>query len=243
MQTVGAAVDQDKLSYIPTFPMGLEYSQGKGAIGDVYMWKAGGIYVNQEGKRFVNETLDEVVPRETALEEQTDAVQYNIFTDKIIEDLKAANAAFMWEYYYEPEEGIGHKLIQSADSLEELAGIIGVPADALSETVEAYNAAVEAGGTDEFGRDFSGTPTAYSVAVNKIEGEKYYAVPIKALVVMTLGGVTVNKDMQVVNEDGDAIPGLYAAGEVVGGIWGNLSPAVLALWDLWCLDGFQDAMW
>ncbi len=221
MQTVGAAVDQEKLSYIPTFPMGLEYSQGKGAIGDVYMWKAGGIYVNQEGKRFINETLDEVVPRETALEEQTDAVQYNIFTDKIIEDLKAANAAFMWDYYYEPEDGMGHKLIQSAGSLGELAEIIGVPADALEETVEAYNAAVEAGGTDEFGRDFGGTLTAYSVAVNKIEGDIYYAVPIKALVVMTLGGVTVNNDMQVVDENGDAIPGLYAAGEVVGGIWGK----------------------
>ncbi len=221
MQTVGAAVDKEKLSYIPTFPMGLEFAPGKGAIGDVYMWKAGGIYVNQEGKRFINETLDEVVPRETALEEQTGAVQYNIFTDKIIEDLKANKAAFMWEYYYEPEQGMGHKLVQSADTLEELAEIIGVPADALTETVEAYNKAVESKGTDEFGRDFSGTPTAYSVAVNKIEGDKYYAVPIKALVVMTLGGVTINNDMQVVNEAGEAIPGLYAAGEVVGGIWGK----------------------
>lgn len=221
MQEVGADVDEEKLSYIPTFPMGLEFSPGKGAIGDVYTWKAGGIYVNQEGKRFINETLSEVVPRETALEEQTGAVQYNIFTDKIIEDLKANNGAFMWDYYYEPEQGIGHKLIQSADSLEELAEIIGVPADALVKTVEEYNAAVEAGGTDELGRDFSGTPTAYSLAVNKIEGDKYYAVPIKALVVMTLGGVTINNDMQVVDESGNAIPGLYAAGEVTGGIWGK----------------------
>lgn len=221
MQNVGAKVDEEKMSYIPTFPMGLEYSGGKGAIGDVYMWKAGGIYVNQEGRRFINETLDEVVPRETALEEQTDAVQYNIFTDKIIEDLKAGNGAFMWDYYYEPEDGMGHKLIRSADSLEELADMIGVPKDALAETVNTYNAAVESGGTDEFGRDFSGTPTAYSLAVNKIEGDKYYAVPIKALVVMTLGGVSVNKDMQVVDESGSAIPGLYAAGEVVGGIWGK----------------------
>lgn len=221
MQVVGAAVDEEKLSYIPTFPMGLEFSEGRGAIGDVYTWKAGGIYVNQEGKRFINETLDEVVPRETALEEQTDAVQYNIFTDKIIEDLKEANGAFMWEYYYEPEDGIGHKLIRSADTLEELAETIGVPADALCETVERYNAAVEEGEMDEFGRDFRGMPTAYSVAVNKIEGDTYYAVPIKALVVMTLGGVTVNSDMQVVDERGSRIPGLYAAGEVVGGIWGK----------------------
>lgn len=57
--------------------------------------------------------------------------------------------------------------------------------------------------------------------MSKIEGDKYYAVPIKALVVMTLGGVTVNHDMQVVDESGNPIPGLYAAGEVVGGIWGR----------------------
>lgn len=221
MQMVGAEVKEETLSYIPTFPMGLEFAEGKGAIGDVYTWKAGGIYVNQEGKRFINETLDEVVPRETALEEQTNAVQYNIFTDKIIEDLIANNGATMWNYYYAPEDGIGHKLIQQASSLEELAAIIDVPADALTETVEAYNASVESGGTDEFGRDFSGTPTTYNLAVNKIEGTTYYAVPIKALVVMTLGGVTVNEDMQVVDEAGTAIPGLYAAGEVVGGIWGK----------------------
>ena len=127
----------------------------------------------------------------------------------------------MWDRYYEPEDGIGHKLVHSAGSLEELAGIINVPADALIETVEAYNKAVEAGGTDEFGRDFSGALTAYNVAVNKIEGDKYYAVPIKALVVMTLGGVSINNDMQVIDETGNAIPGLYAAGEVVGGIWGK----------------------
>ncbi|MFR2849224.1 MAG: FAD-binding protein [Hungatella hathewayi] len=220
MQMVGATWTKN-LSYIPSFPMGLEFAEGKGSIGDVYTWKTGGIYVNQEGKRFVNETLDEVVPRETALEEQTNAVQYNIFTDKIVEDLIANNAATMWNLFYAPEDGIGHKLIQSASSIEELAGKIGVPADALQKTVDDYNTAVDSKGTDEFGRDFSGTKTAYNLAVNKIEGDTYYAVPIKALVVMTLGGVTVNKEMQVVDDNGAAIPGLYAAGEVVGGIWGK----------------------
>ena len=221
MQMAGAKVDEKNLSYIPSFPMGLEFAEGKGSIGDVYTWKTGGIYVNQEGRRFVNETLDEVVPRETALEEQTNAVQYNIFTDKIVEDLIANNAATMWNLFYAPEDGIGHKLIQSASTIEELAGKIGVPAEELEKTVESYNKAVDSKGTDEFGRDFSGAKTAYNLAVNKIEGDTYYAVPIKALVVMTLGGVTVNKDMQVVDDNGDAIPGLYAAGEVVGGIWGK----------------------
>lgn len=222
MQLVGAKVDEDTLHYIPSFPMGLEYAPGKGRIGDIYMWKAGGICVNQNGERFVDETLDEVVPRETALEEQPGAVQYNIYTDKIIEDLKANNAAGMYQAFYEPDDGVGHKLIVEASSIEELAGKINVPADALKKTVETYNAAVDSKGTDEFGRDFSGNNlNSYSVAINKIEGDKYYACPIKALVVMTLGGVSTNTDAQVLNEAGQPIPGLYAAGEVVGGIWGK----------------------
>lgn len=222
MQMVGAQVDKEKMSYIPTFPMGLEYAPGKGLIGDIYTWKTGGIYVNQNGERFVNETLDEVVPRETALEEQPGAVQYNIYTDKIVEDLKAANAAYMYTAYYEPETGVGHKLIVEADSIEELAGKINVPAETLKKTVEDYNAAVEAKGTDQFGRDFSGEKLdTYNMAINKIEGEKYYACPIKALVVMTLGGVTTDTDTRVLDESGAPIPGLFAAGEVVGGIWGK----------------------
>ena len=117
---------------------------------------------------------------------------------------------------------MGHKLIVEADSIEELAGKINVPAETLKKTVEDYNAAVEAGGTDQFGRDFSGEKLdTYNMAINKIEGEKYYACPIKALVVMTLGGVTTDTDTRVLDESGAPIPGLFAAGEVVGGIWGK----------------------
>ena len=80
---------------------------------------------------------------------------------------------------------------------------------------------MEAGGTDEFGRLYDGTKTTYNLAVNKIEGDTYYAVPLHALCVMTLGGITANENMQVLDENGTPIPGLYAAGEVVGGIWGK----------------------
>lgn len=221
MQEIGAKVDDETMTYIPTFPMGLEVAPGIGSIAPTYTWKAGGICVNKNGERFVDETLAEVEEREVALEEQPDAIQYDIFTDKIIEDLKAAGADMMWTFLYEPENGKGHSKVVTADSIEELAGKLNIPADKLAKTVEDYNAAVEAGGTDSFGRSYDGTVTAYNVAVNKIEGDKYYAVPLKALVVMTLGGVTVNDKMQVIAEDGSVIPGLYAAGEVTGGIWGR----------------------
>ncbi|MEG2329924.1 FAD-binding protein [Anaerorhabdus sp.] len=223
MQQVGGYVNDETMAYIPTFPMGLEGPNQTGAIAPTYTWKTGGICVNQNGERFVDETEARVEVREVALEEQPGAVQYDIFTDKIIEDLNAAGAATMWNYFY-AEEGLpGYSKVSKASSIEELADMIGVPAETLSKTVEDYNAAVDSKGTDSLGRKYDGEVNAYNLAVNKIEGETYYAVPLKALVVITLGGVTANKDMQVLDAEGNAIPGLYAAGEVVGGIWGQFA--------------------
>ena len=101
-----------------------------------------------------------------------------------------------------------------ADTLEELAEKIGVPAENLIATVDAYNQSVEEGGTDEFGRSYDDSRDTYKLAVNKIEGDHFYAVPLHALCVMTLGGITTNEQMQVLDESGNAIPGLYAAGVV-----------------------------
>ena len=76
------------------------------------------------------------------------------------------------------------------------------------------------GEPDQFGREFN-VQNTYNMATNKIEGDKFYAIRLHALCVMTLGGVTANADMQVLDVNGNVIPGLYAAGEVVGGIWGK----------------------
>ena len=223
MQKVGGALNEASMSAIPTFPMGLQSKDNPktGSIANTYTWKTGGIVVNQEGKRFCNETESNPAVREVALEEQPGAVQYDIFTDKIIEDLRAANGAYFYDAYFAEEGQPGAHVKVTAGSIGELAEKIGVPAENLAATVEAYNAAVEAGGTDEFGRLYDGTKTTYNLAVNKIEGDTYYAVPLHALCVMTLGGITANENMQVLDENGTPIPGLYAAGEVVGGIWGK----------------------
>lgn len=221
MQQVGGNVNEETMSYIPTFPMGLEGTNQSGSIAPTYTWKTGGICVNQNGERFIDETEARVEVREVALEEQPGAVQYDIFTDKILEDLNAAGAATMWNYLY-AEEGLpGYAKVSKASSIEELADMIGVPKESLAKTVEDYNKAVDSKGTDSFGRKYDGETNAYNLAVNKIEGETYYAVPLKALVIITLGGITANKDMQVLDAEGNVIPGLYAAGEVVGGIWGQ----------------------
>ena len=221
MQEVGAGLTA--MDAIPTFPMGLVSKDNPktGSIASTYTWKTGGIVVNQNGERFCNETESNPAIREVALEEQPGAVQYDIFTDKIVEDLRAANGAYFYDAFFADETMRGYHVVESAATLEELAAKIGVPAENLTKTVETYNAAVEAGASDEFGRLYDGTVNTYNLGTNKIEGDKFYAVRLHALCVMTLGGVTANANMQVLDEEGNVIPGLYAAGETVGGIWGK----------------------
>lgn len=224
MQQVGAYIDPEVMTYIPTFPMGHETAPGVGVIASSYMWKAGGISVNQDGKRFANENDADVVARETALEVQPGAIQYDIFTDKIISDTETLGSSVFWNFYYAPGKPYNSAVV-SADSIEELAQKLNIPAENLAATIESYNSHVDSGKPDEFGREFTSDAItnnpSYCAAINKIEGDKFYAIPLKALAVMTLGGVKINTDCQVLDADGVAIPGLYAAGECVGGIWGK----------------------
>lgn len=222
MQNVGANIDEEKMGYVPTFPMGLDTGMGPGKIASTYMWKYGAICVNQEGNRFVKETEADPAIREVALEEQTNAIQYDIFTDNIIETVNQQGTNVFWNYFYAP--GMPYnKFVIEADSIGELAEKIGVNAENLAKTIADYNAHVESGETDEFGREFTeeSLDYNYSCAINKVEGDKYYAIAQRALVVMTLGGVQTNTSAQVLDADGNVIPGLYAAGECVGGIWGK----------------------
>ena len=221
MQQVGAMIEEESMSYVPTFPMGLDTGSGPGEIRPTYTWKAGGICVNQEGNRFVDETEDQVEVREVALEQQTDAVQYDIFSSNIVEYLTANPMVSVFYTYFFADGMPYSKYVVSADSLEELAEKIGVPAENLVATVENYNAHVESGEPDEFGRQFTeDSLNSYNVAINKIEGDKYYAVALKALCVMTLGGVSINENAQVLDTEGNVIPGLYAAGECTN-VWGR----------------------
>jgi len=221
MQLVGAKVDPETMTYIPTFPMGYDRGNGTGSIAPSYTWKTGGICVNQNGERFVDETEEAVEIREVALEEQPNAIQYDIFTDKIIADLQANKASTFWDFFYSEGKPYSNAVV-TASSLEELAGKLGMPADKLQATVEDYNAHVKSGETDQFGRQYTADSlNTYNLAINELSGDKYYAIPLKALCVMTLGGVTTNTETQVLDDSGKVIPGLYAAGECVGGIWGR----------------------
>ena len=99
----------------------------------------------------------------------------------------------------------------SGETYEELAEAIGVDPAAFAATMEKWNACVEAGVDEEFGR------TSFA---NPLNTAPYYAIKVTAGIHHTMGGLTINENTQVLAEDGSVIPGLYAAGEVTGGVHG-----------------------
>ena len=191
---------------------------GTGRIMDTKAMYAGGINVNQNGERFVDETHREQIVRERALAKQPGNVQYEIYTDKIREDLLKSPHAPMMEVFFMSEAGQSYVI--EADTLDELAEKINVPAENLKKTVEDYNAHVDSKQPDEFGREFVLNDNLYNVAINKIEGDKFYCVPIKSLLFGTNGGLQVNTKMQPVDKNGTGIPGVFAVGSLCSW-WGG----------------------
>lgn len=164
------------------------------------------IFVNQEGKRFVQEDGRRDVIC-CALIEQTDGLMYILESgdgDAVDPDELMTGDG----YPAREAEAEGYLLI--ADTLEEMAEKIGCDYATLQATVDAFNEAVTKG-EDEFGRKL------YSTQLTK---GPWIACPRVACVHHTMGGIAINTETQVLNTEGEIIPGLYAAGEVTGGLHG-----------------------
>lgn len=190
---VGAAtVDMDQIQIHPTVEANTAALITEGLRGD------GAILVNAEGKRFVDEvgTRDVVSAAEVA---QTGSYSW------LIVDQKMADASSVIQGYIKK----GYTFTGS--TYEELAEAIGVDSAALAQTMADWNACVEAKSDPEFGRTSFASP---------LDTAPYYAVKVTAGVHHTMGGVKINSATEVLKEDGTAIPGLFAAGEVTGGVHG-----------------------
>lgn len=168
------------------------------------------IFVNKEGNRFVAEDGRRDTICIAALE-QTDSMFYAVESwdgngDKTLDDLVTNNGVT-----YTDEIARGNMLY--GETLEELAAKIGADPDNLKKSVADYNADVDAGVTsDAFGR---------TTFVEKLENGPWLAVPRKPSAHHTMGGIEINENTQVLDTDGKVIPGLYAAGEVTGGLHGG----------------------
>jgi len=159
-------------------------------------------FINKEGKRFINEDnrRDKL---SDAILEQPEGMYFMVNDSKIVKDVN--------EYGEKIEDLIKEKSVFKADTLEDLAKQIDIPADVFKDSIDKFNQAVDAK-KDEFGRN---------VWKNKIDKAPFYATPRCPAVHHTMGGLKINEKAQVINKDGKPIPGLYAAGEVTGGIHGS----------------------
>ncbi len=158
------------------------------------------LMVNQKGVRFVNEYAGRDTLTQAAID--NGSLFYLIADDEI---KKTA--------YNTSQEKIDQQVAEGtlfrADTIEELAPQIGIEPQVLRETVDKYNAYVEAGKDPDFGKD---------VFDLKVEVAPFYATPRKPAVHHTMGGLKIDTATHVINTDGNVIEGLYAAGEVAGGI-------------------------
>lgn len=179
-----------------------------GATYDIVMGVGSSLFINKEGKRFVREDgrRDEMSKGIIA---QTDGIMYMLQSaDGIPEpDTKKALGGQLLSYYL--ENNIAGYV--SADTLEELAVKINVPAEELKKTVDDYNGYVDSDKADPFGRVSYGT---------KLLTGPYYAYPRKPAVHHTMGGVRIDEQTRAISSDGSIIEGLYCAGEITGVVHG-----------------------
>lgn len=190
----GYAVDMDKIQVHPTV------QQDKGVLIGEAVRGEGAILVDANGNRFVNEmdTRDKVTAAINALPEKA---AYLIF------DQGVRDRATAIEFY--DEQGY----VEEGKTIDELAGKIKIDAATLSKTLDAWNTAVTSKSDTAFNRT-TGMDEALTTP-------SYFAIKIAPGIHYTMGGVKINTKTQVEKKDGSTIPGLYAAGEVVGGLHGD----------------------
>ena len=192
-EAIGAAtVDMDQIQIHPTVEANTAALITEGLRGD------GAVLINAEGKRFIDEvgTRDVVSAAEIA--------QTGSYSWLVVDQAMVDNSSVIQGY-------IKKGYTVTGATYEELGKAMGVDAAAFAETMEKWNGYVEAKNDPDFGR------TSFA---NPLNTAPYYAVKVTAGVHHTMGGLKINANTEVLNEKGEVIPGLFAAGEVTGGVHG-----------------------
>ena len=190
---IGAGtVDMDQIQIHPTVQADTAALITEGLRGD------GAVLINAEGKRFIDEvgTRDVVSAAEIA---QTGSYSW-LVVDQAMVDASSVIQGYIKKGY-----------TVTGETYEELGKAMGVDEAAFAETMKTWNGYVEAKNDPDFGR------TSFA---NPLDTAPYYAIKVTAGVHHTMGGLTINTNTEVLKEDGTVIPGLFAAGEVTGGVHG-----------------------
>ena len=160
----------------------------------------GAILVNVGGQRFCNEMDTRDVVSAAILDQETGEA-FLVFDQFVRKSLASI------------ETYANQHLLNEAATIEKLADCLSIPAEKLSETINRYNVYQKAGHDDDFGRSATEMPVS-------LKSSPFYAVRVTPAIHHTMGGLSVNTETQVLRADGTPIPGLYAAGEVTGGLHG-----------------------
>ena len=190
---IGAGtVDMDQIQIHPTVEANTAALITEGLRGD------GAILVNANGERFIDEvgTRDVVSAAEIA---QPGSYSW-LIVDQAMVDASSVIQGYIKKGY-----------TKTGATYEELAKELDVDPTTFANTMETWNGYVEAKNDPDFGR------TSFA---NPLNNGPYYAIKVTAGVHHTMGGVTINSATEVLKEDGTVIPGLFAAGEVTGGVHG-----------------------
>ncbi len=181
------------------------------------------IMVNRNGERFVDEGEDffdtTYVKYGKAIIAQPGSIAYCLFDAKVAEQ----ELVYCLHREFEPVD---------ANSIARLAQKLAIPGDKLQATVDAYNAAVQPGEFDPERRDgksTSGVNPPKSNWAQTLDTPPFFAFPVTGGVTFTLGGLRVDERARVIDTEDRAIPGLYAAGELIGGLFYDNYPGGASL--------------
>jgi fumarate reductase flavoprotein subunit len=171
----------------------------------------GALAVNRDGRRFVNESLSYKEIGGACLK-QPGGIAFQVFDETVMAQSQQVPTNMNFREAF--ERGI----VRSGATIGALADTVGIDPVTLVETVAQYNTMVAAGKDTEFGRAAMagtvGTPVP-------IEAGPFYILPCAVAVTGTFCGIRVDPDSRVLDPYGEALPGLYAAGEATGGFHGE----------------------
>ncbi|MHA4990633.1 flavocytochrome c [Cetobacterium somerae] len=201
-EKVGA--DFLQMEYIQTFPISNPETGELSHVGGSRF--DGAILVNKAGNRFVEE-LERRDTVSEAILKQENGVAYLVWGEEVE---KITN--YVSKNKEEVERLKNSNLIAISDSLEEAADFMNLDGEALLKTVERYNGFVQ----NKKDLDFNRRGTLVSISKGP-----FYIQKVAPAVHHTMGGVRINSENQILDKNGDAIKGLFAAGEIVGGLHGT----------------------
>ena len=197
LEAIGADfVDLEQIQIHPTVV------QTDGSLISESLRGDGAILINKEGKRFCNEILTRDVVS-AHINEQPDSYAW------LVADQAMKTESTVIDKY------VNKGYMIQCDTVADLAKLMEVDEATLQETLDKWKAACDAENDEEFGRE------GYDALLTDLSNPPYYAVKISPGIHHTMGGVKINTEAEVIDTKGNVIPGLFAAGEVTGGVHGG----------------------